>query len=117
MKTKIPYIDQCDRLRIFFEDGEKFWQDMMSNKISISSEEIEENCDIARILDEDESFRDLLSLSADSGTYKSIINGNTCYFIYQDGFEFIFGDNKILNMLGKDKRLALESKYKINQPL
>lgn len=84
------YIGQCDLIRKK-PGGEVFWQELMSNAIKISKEELINNVDISDILDsEDETLEDFILGDNEAYFAKSQVGSKVYYFLATHGFEFIW---------------------------
>lgn len=86
------FLGSCDRLRLAGNEGK--WQKMMRLAQPISMEQFRIMCDVAQILDEDETLEDYVEAhfdaDPDSGFYKSFWGNQPCMFLQTHGFEFIF---------------------------
>jgi hypothetical protein len=69
---------------------------MMANKQPVSVEEFLTACDPSGLLDEDETFDQYYTnaqqTDAETGIYRSTMDGEVVYFIQTAGFEMIFGN-------------------------
>ena len=94
---KKGYIGQCDGIRRKYEDGEEFWQHVMSHHKKISEAEFTKKVDAHEIRDEDESWEDyrdyVFSDNPDAYFAKSEYQGNMIYFLATggtNGFEWFW---------------------------
>ena len=83
------YIGQCDKLRHDML-GEEKWKNMMAQYKKVSKEELEANCNLQVLLDEDESLDDFVADDPTAYFAKSVWGNKPCYYIMTHGFEFIF---------------------------
>ena len=86
---KFQYLGQCDRLRCNVI-GEDNWQKMIQKHVKVSREEFESNCDLEKLLDEDERLEEFIAADPTSYFAKSLWGNSPCYYIMTAGFEFIF---------------------------
>jgi hypothetical protein len=76
----------CDKIRVN-QEGEDFWQHVMSNREEITMDNFLDNVDLSSILDDGETWEDYLSgLSDDIKFYQC----NDVYFFQTAGFEFFW---------------------------
>jgi len=99
----IPYFSQCDRLRIFYKEGEALWQEMMDNRFPVVLGKAMGAVDATDLLDEDETLESLFHYHLDSDPeaqfYTSSIRGEEVYFLQSSGFEMIFMPESISKTL------------------
>jgi hypothetical protein len=101
----LPFLEQCDRLRMQYTNGEAVWQEMIQNARRISLEELAAAVDPSRLLDEDETLEDFIADDPDAGFYASSVQGEPVYFVEARAFEFLFGSPRLRSLFGT-KRAA-----------
>lgn len=110
--NQYEYIGQCDLLRKN-NCNEKFWQDMMKKKSTITMQEFVKGIDPSRILDDDETFEQYVEEAKredkNFGFYKSTWDDKPAKFMQHGGFEFVFV-KKDLNENERQKGEPLSSK-------
>lgn len=92
---KLPYLGQCDHLRLRFPEGEDFWQAMMHAAQPIPLDELERNVEVAAILDDEETLGQFVESDPDAAAFRAVVNGDPVYFLQVAGFEFIFADPNV----------------------
>jgi len=83
------YLGQCDKMRCD-QIGEDNWQNMIKNHTKIPQKELEANCSLEKILDEEENLNEFVASDPTSYFAKSWWGNLPCYYIMTSGFEFIF---------------------------
>jgi len=82
------YFGQCNHLRLT-PAGETKWQEMIKQHQKISIEEMQANCALTELLD-DQTLEEFMADDPTSYCAKSKWGEQPCYYVMEAGFEFIF---------------------------